>query len=264
MKFKTPALFDWYGFEKLDLLNDWQKFKETRYEPILFDEEEYGLNSFENRISDLYSEIYSELDIVEVDNIAYRAKEIHSFLIQAKDFLVEECKEDIESSQKYEDEYYLSWAPSLLLSIAHSDVLRDTEMERSDSEESKDFLILALMLIEKFMELEGKDKFLSALDAHDCSSHGLEMIHHKTRRSYEASKRARKRHKIRDSLYQYAIMMACDVRKTKTHLSIRQLAKIISDDVKSEAKKLNFYYTDRFDQTIYEWLLKANKEGELK
>ena len=244
-------LFEWDGFKYIDLYNDWEIFKDQAFvAPIILPNR---LSPLDSRISDLYCLIFTSSKLRTKDEVISRSVKIYTLLNAALSYLEEEV---INYSDKYDElmKDLEDTTPVLLLDIAHYYVIQNSNHKQHD--EIEDYLILGLMLIDQYLGLSGESKYIAAYDALNCYSEGFATLNHNSTISQGAKRKVLFRHKKSREVKRFALEIADRIKNEKSNISIRQLALRVSNDVKKYADDIGFRYTDRFEQTIYEWLLK--------
>ncbi len=253
-------MFEWSGFKNLDLLSEWELYKSRgNFGPIIFQGDPVYIDPLNLHIEFVYGQIFDTSPLVTVKEIEERAEYVYKLIITTRDKFVEMQKISYANEYIEGDSTFIDCKYSTLLYRAHVQLSGLDKLE-----EAENYYILSLMLIDNFLNLDDENRYYYAVEAVDSFNLGLMELSIKERSRIQAQLRARIRHRERDIVHDYAIEIARNLKRKKPHLSTRQLAMKIADDVKDRSKKTKFRYSpDRFNQTIYDWLLKADKENSL-
>jgi len=267
---KYPRIFVWNNFKKLDLSN-WESCKKNVTKipgiemilPALPTLNQSNIEKISDYIEHLYSEIYCDFELNGAEEIKKRAKYIYNLLIKSKDFKIDEATKEYQNNPDDFvdfDDYSIGWDYSNLLQTAHSNLVT-----KKIYEEYENFYVLSLMLIDKFLQSKGNNKFLLAYEALHTFKDG-QKIHYSKRNVKEiAVKRANSRHQINHYLRLMTLVSACRVSNDHPTWKLQRIARKIYPSIRNKAEKLNYRYSpDRFENTVYEWLLKGEKTGTFR
>jgi hypothetical protein len=245
-------LFEWGGFKHIDLYGNWEVLKVQKLiTPKLIPAHSDILDS---RISDLYANIFTYSKWVTKGEISSHSDNIYNLLKETNDYLNRDIVNFIEEEDTNLMDDLESITPAMLLDIAHEYLLQDTNYDQYNSKE--DYLTLSLMLIDQYLGHSGELKFIFAFDALNCFSVGFASDIYKSKISQEAKRKASLRHSKSNKVKQYAIQLMNKVKSENTEITNPNIAKMIEEEVMRYSKEEGFIYTDRFHQTIYEWVLK--------
>jgi hypothetical protein len=243
--------FEWTGFKSINL-KEWESHKlECKDEsdlycnyPEIFETPEYPQHPYDLkwRVNECYIRSFVTLDITYAEDIENTANEIYTLLQEGYKYY----------SDDYKKVYFY---PPVGLVLTKS----ITFTSKDELEQTRIWNVLSLMLLDIFITKDefAPDKYTYLADSIETLSIAIKDIMLRELRTNEAKLKARKRHKVRDQVHSYAIELLNVELHKFPNKSKKQLALSIFEKTKNKADELNYPYTDRFEQTVYEWVLKS-------
>jgi len=257
------SLIRWDGFKKLDL-SEWESCKKNdagipgvEYSlPNLGHEYDYD-DEIIDKIEDLYHRIYECSNFKAAKEIKNNSQYVYKLLKKA--FVIERksCKEEYNNSEReYSDDHVFNWSYTNLLYIVH------TEIYNKRINNYEDYFTLSLMLIDASLKTNSKDRFLLLFESFDVFHEGNEKLEIVKEKKEAAKKRANIKNRKNHYLRLISVIRANTMQKKHPSYSLRKISQSVSEEICEEAKNIKYPYSkERFNQTIYGWILDANKTG---